>query len=201
MRDTRPYADSGDGTVGMRTWLIRTDLTSPNSRHRNWLIGSVLLAWAVLLIPSMLVSPERLPAAVVIAQIILCGLVLGAGRQGVDVLVFRLLLVGPMAPIAWVLGAQLHESRALCTDVEGVSCIQGLATAALFGGFILAVVLSVIAFPTTIVWSRRFASLRPELPWSRLPTPRVWWHWVLAVLAAIVLLFGLQFLLGIPTPP
>src|ERR1700724_1718056 len=68
MRDARPYADSGDGRVGMRTWLIRTDITSPNSRHRNWLIGSVLLAWAVLLIPSMLVSPERWPAAVLIAQ-------------------------------------------------------------------------------------------------------------------------------------
>jgi len=201
MRDTRPYADSKDGTVGMRTSLITADITSPNSRHRNWLIGSVLLAWAVFLIPPMLVSPERWPAAALIAQIILCGLVLGAGRQGVDVLVLRLLLVGPMALIAWVLGAQLHESSALCTDVEGVSCIQGLATGVLFGGFFVAVALSLVAFPTTIVWSRRFASLRPELPWSRLPRPRVWWHWVFAVLAAIVLMFGLQFLLGIPTPP
>jgi hypothetical protein len=201
MRGMRPYAGSKDGKVGMRTWLINEDIASSNSRHRNWLIGTVLLAWAVLLIPSMLVSPERWPAPVLIAQFILCGLVLGAGRQGVDVLVLRLLLVGPMAPIAWVLGAQLHGSTALCTDVEGVSCIQGLTTAVLFGGFIVAVVLSVIAFPTTIVWSRKFASLRPELPWSRLPRPRVWWHWVFAVLAAIVLLFGLQFLLGIPTPP
>jgi hypothetical protein len=193
--------ETSDATVGMRTWLISTGIGSPNSRHRDWLIGSVVLAWAVLLIPSMLVSPERWPAAVLIAQIILCGLVLGAGRQGVDVLVLRLLLVGPMALIAWLLGALLHESRPLCTSVEGVSCIQGLATAALFGGFLVAIVLSVIAIPTTIVWTRRFASLRPELPWSRVPRPRVWWQWTGVVLAAIILLVGLQFLLGIPSPP
>jgi hypothetical protein len=192
---------TNDGTVGMRTWLIRTEIGSSNSRHRNWLIGSVVLAWAVLLIPSILVSPEHWAAAVPVAQILLCVLVLGFGRQGVDVLVLRLLLVGPMALIAWFLGALLHESRPLCTDVEGISCIQGLATAALFGGSLVAVVLSVIAIPTTIVWTRRFASLRPELPWSRVPRPRVWWQWVVAVLAAIPLLVGLQFVLGIPTPP
>lgn len=185
----------------MRTWLISADITSPNSRHRNWLIGSVLLAWAVLWIPSIAVSPEHFPAVVIIGQVILCGLILGAGRQGLDVLLLRLLVVGPMALVAWVLGAQLHETRPLCPDLQGVSCIQGFATAGLFGGFLVAIVLSVIAFPTTLVWTRKFASLRPELPWTRVPRPRGWWQWVLAVFAASGLLFGLQFLLGIPTPP
>jgi hypothetical protein len=192
---------TSDGAVGMRTWPIGPDVASPNARHRNWLIGSVLLAWAVLLIPSVLVSPEHWPAVVLVAQIILCGLILGAGRQGVDVLLLRLLLVGAMALPAWILGTQLHESRPLCTDLQGVSCIQEWATEVLFGGFLVAVAFSVIAFPTTIVWNRRFASLRPELPWRRVPRPRVWWQWVVVVFGAIPVLVGLQFLLGIPTPP
>lgn len=169
----------------------------PSSR-RLWLVGSVLLAWAVLLVPSLLVSTDRQPVIVPFVQVLACGLLLGVGRQGVDVLVVRLLLVAPVVIVGWVVGSHLHSSGPLCSDLQGVSCLQGMTLAVLFGGFLTAMVFALIAFPTTLVWSRDFASLRPELPWKHVPWPRNWWGWVLLSVAILVLLGAFYISLGIP---
>jgi hypothetical protein len=68
-------------------------------------------------------------------------------------------------------------------------------------GIFITVALSLVALPTTIVWNRGVANLRPELPWRRVPKPRTWWQWLLLVLAVVVGLFGLQLALGISSPP
>lgn len=181
-----------------KTTLTSATLRSPSpSRREQWLAGSVLLAWAVLLVPSLAVSPDRQPEVVPLAQVILCGLLLGVGRQGIDVLVLRALLVAPMVVIEVIVGRHLHATFPLCSDSQGVTCIQSLTVAVLFGGFAVAIILALIAVPTTMVWSRGVASLRPELHWSRLPKPRTWEGWVLL---ALVLLVGLPILLGIPSP-
>jgi hypothetical protein len=182
-----------------KTTLINETFRSPSpSRREQWLAGSVLLAWAVLLVPSLVISPDRQPGFVPIAQFSLCGLLLGVGRQGIDVLALRVLLVAPMVVIEVIVGRHLHASFPLCSDSQGVTCIQSLTVAVLFGGFSLAIILAAIAIPTTILWRKGVRHLRPELPWSRVPKPKTWEGWVLL---AVVLLFGLPILLGIPYAP
>jgi hypothetical protein len=72
-----------------------------------------------------------------------------------------------------------------------------IALLALSLGAFGTVVLAVVAIPATLLWSRRVASLQPELAWSRVPKPKTWEGWVLLVL---LLMISLPILLGTPFP-
>jgi hypothetical protein len=187
--------------VALKTLLTNEAMPAQAPHRREGrLVLSLLLACAVLLVPSLVVSPDQQPELVPFVQVILCGLLLGAGRQGIDVLMLRVLVAAPVVLVGWIVGRHLHANFPLCTDSHGVACIQSLAAGVIFGAIVVAIILAVIAIPTTIAWSRGFTSLRPELAWSRAPRPRTWGDWVLVAVVALVLLVGLPILLNIPSP-
>ena len=137
-----------------------------------WGIGGVVIAGAVLLIPILVIAPSQEPVVLAIAQVLVCGVVLGVGRQGIDVLVLRLFA----ASMALLIGGiysnlQQHQSLACAGPTN---CVQLIALLAISLGAFGTVVLAAIAIPTTLLWSRGGGSLRPELPWSRAPKPKTW---------------------------
>lgn len=169
------------------------------SRHRSrTLVVGLILAWAILFLPSIAVAPDRQPAVLLLAQIVLAGVVLGAGRQGFDLLSLRVLLASVALPLGWVLGYQLEGHLSTCAG--GFACFQEWATVGLFTALLAAFFTVVVALPTTLVWNRKPATLKPELPWRRV-TPRTWKQWILLGLGIMVAIVGLPILLGIPSPP
>jgi hypothetical protein len=54
------------------------------------LTGGVLLAAAVALVPILVLPPGQDPAGLAISQALICGVILGIGRQGIDLLLLRL---------------------------------------------------------------------------------------------------------------
>lgn len=151
-----------------------------------------------LLLPSLLVPAERQPSFLPGIQILIVGLLLGAGRQGWDVLVLRLLAVGPMVVIGWLVGSIFQHSASFCSVSEGVSCVSIWILAIPVVGSVLAGFFAIIAFPTTILWTRGTASLKAELPWPRLPRPRWSWQWIVLFVAAVITLGVLYFSFRIP---
>lgn len=127
-----------------------------------WLAGSIPLAWTALLLPALLIPTDRQQSFLPAVQMLIVGLLLGVGRQGWDVLVLRLLAVGPMGVIGWLIGSIFQHSATSCSASEGVSCISIWILAVPVAGFVLAGFLAVIAFPTTILWNRGRANLRAE---------------------------------------
>ncbi len=80
------------------------------------------------------------------------------------------------------------------------SCAQLVVFGAIGFGLYGTVVLAVVAFPTTLIWSKGAKSLKPELPWGRVPKPKSWWQWTLTVLGLILAIPFVGVLLGIPWP-
>jgi hypothetical protein len=159
------------------------------------LIGGVVVAGAVLLIPTLVIAPAQEPIALAITQVLVCGVLLGVGRQGIDVLALRLFAASMALLIGGIYGDLQQQQGLVCAGLT--SCAQLIVLLALSLGVFGTVVLAVVAIPTTLLLSRRVASLRPELPWSRVPKPKTWEGWVLLVL---LLMISLPILLGIPFP-
>ena len=152
----------------------------------------MLLAWLVILVPFWLEAPSREPIPIAIGQVVIAGVILGAGRQGVDVLLLRLLA----ASMALLVGSLLiGSSQSGCSGVQ--SCAQLAVLGILAFGIFGSVVLGLVALPTTILWSRGVATLKPEVRW---PVPQRWWQWLLLVVSLLIVLPFLGVLLGIPWP-
>jgi len=167
-----------------------------NPRGRTfWMVGPVVLAAAVLFIPSVLVKPSEQPAILLLGQVVIAGVVLGAGRQGFDVLFLRMVVASLALPLGWWAGGA--ASHPACTGLQ--SCFQWFALGVGLLAVLVAVVLALVAVPATLVWNRGLRSLRPELAWGRLPRPRIWWQWVLLVVGVVIGLIALQVALGIPS--
>jgi len=168
--------------------MLKT-IKSFEDRHRlPWLVGGVVIAGIVLLVPLIAtpISPE--PPPIAIAQILVAGVVLGVARQGVDILGLRLFA----SSLAILMAIALTESPAHPLTCSGpVNCVQLSILAALFFGFFGGLVLGIVAVPTAALWGSGPRSLRPELAWPRLR----WWQWLVIVLIGTPIL-GL--LLGIP---
>ena len=181
----------------MTTTPIRSALSGDPWNRRLWLTAPVLAAAAVLFLPSLIIRSNQQPAALLLVQALIAGLLLGLGRQGLDVLGLRLLAASLAATLGLFVGGA--GSSPVCTGLQ--ECFQWFALGVVFISIFITVALSLVALPTTIVWNRGVANLRPELPWRRVPKPRTWWQWLLLVLAVVMGLFGLQLALGIPSPP
>jgi hypothetical protein len=181
----------------MRTTPICATRKGEASKRRFWLTVPVLAAAGVLFVPSLIVRSSQQPAALLLAQGVIAGLLLGLGRQGLDILGLRLLAASIGATLGLLVGGA--GSSPLCAGLQG--CFQWFALGVVFISIFIGVALSLVALPTTMLWNRGVANLKPELPWGRVPKPRAWWQWLLLVLAVVVGLFGLQLALGIPSPP
>lgn len=57
-----------------------------------WLLASIALVWAIVVIPGLVSAPIRKSGIILLVQLILCGVMLGSGRQGIDVLVLRVIV-------------------------------------------------------------------------------------------------------------
>ncbi len=174
-------------------------MSDSHASHR-WplLTGAMVAAVIILLIPSAVLSADQQPLVVIIAEAIVCGVVVGIGRQGIDLLAVRLLIVSVSVVAGWVAVSRYLHHTSICTATPG--CTQGIALGIVFGAVVMAIFLALIAVPATLLWNRGAKSLAPEFHW-RVLKPRSWWQWVLLVLGVLVILFAIQFALGIPTPP
>jgi hypothetical protein len=144
------------------------------SRRVMWLWASIALAWAIVIIPGLFSVTIKRSDIVLLVQLIVCGVMLGSGRQGIDVLVLRVIA----SSVSFVLAVQL-QSHGPCTGL--LNCFQYVILGTTIFGGTASVVMTMLAIPTTVLWSRGFTSLRPELP-----------PWLLIVLA-VVLVVALAF--------
>src|SRR5258708_12852899 len=92
----------------MKTMLTNS-LRKMEARYRSlWLVGGVAVSAVILLVPVAISGPTQIPPLLALLQILACGLVVGLARQGVDVLVIRLLISAE----ALFLGALLARAAA-----------------------------------------------------------------------------------------
>jgi hypothetical protein len=167
-------------------------LTQFESRHhRLWMVAGVVLAWAVLAIPYLVSRAGEQRSAVFGVGFLVTAVILGVGRQGMDVLFLRLFAVSAALVI---LGA--HDGQASpCSG--GWGCTRLVVLGAVGSG-LASLLMAIVAVPTTILWNRGVASLALELPWPAL-RPRTWWQVLLLVICIVVLVTGLDLFLGIPS--
>lgn len=169
-------------------------ILSTDPRYR-WLrlTGAVLVAWVVVLVPFLLYAPAREPAGVAVGQALICGVLLGLGRQGIDVLMFRLFGVS----VALLVGSAIvQHNGSLCGGAQ--QCVQLIVLGVLGFGLFGVLVLGIVAVPTAMIWNKGVATLRPEIRW---PVPKTWWQWLLL---ALMVFIGIPLLgvvlVGIPWP-
>jgi hypothetical protein len=154
-----------------------------------WVIVGELAAIAVFTGPSLFYATNA-PAFVVGTQILVGGLLIGCGSQGIDLLAVRVLLA---------FSAVLVITELDHTAVNRVSC-AGFGECArltvLFGSGLVLVsfIFGLVVVPVTMIWNRGFRSMAPEFEWRRLTTRQ----WVLVVVVGLSLLVALYLLLDIP---
>jgi hypothetical protein len=191
LRHTVPVVDQTEAKT-MRTRLA----TSIAGRWRRfWLTGGVLGAWALLLLPVALAAPAQEPGPVAVVQLLICGIILGIGRQGLDVLLLRLFAAASGLLVGSVVGQWKIAHVSVCASP--LDCLQSLLVG-LFGfGMLGTVFLALVSIPATVVWNRGVASLRPEIHW---PVPTKWWHWLVLLLGIAAVVFVSGLILGVPWP-
>jgi|GEM_PF-4470707 hypothetical protein len=188
---------SADITV-MKTMLIRSLRALEVGHRRLWLVGGVAVSWAVLLVPVVVSGPTQIPPLWVLLQVLVCGVLLGLARQGVDVLAIRLLVSAEALFLGDLLARAASHTALIC--VGPVDCFDTVLLGAVGFGLYGAVLLGLVAFPATLLWNRGVGNLRPEMPWHRLPRPHTWWHWALVGVAILLILVGVKLVYVIPSP-
>ncbi|PZS36776.1 MAG: hypothetical protein DLM59_00470 [Pseudonocardiales bacterium] len=157
----------------------------------GWLVLASVLACLVVLVPSAVSGFQ--PGALVVAEILVAGIVLGLGRQGIDTLALRLVGVSTIVLYGWVFLNHRREHSSVCVGLAGC---QGLALGTLFGALVASLFLAVIAVPVTLLWNHGARTLRPEFPRPRTPK-----QWVIVAICGLALALALDVLLGVPSPP
>jgi hypothetical protein len=83
---------------------------------------------------------------------VICGLVLGTGRQGVDVLLLRLFTVATGLLAGTVLGELKLGRTTMCPTA--LDCVQSVLVGALGAGLVGTVILGLVSIPVTVAWNR-----------------------------------------------
>jgi hypothetical protein len=141
--------------------------------RRLRLASGLVLAWAILLLPSLVVHPERQPGLILVTQVFAVTVLISLGRRGWDLLVGRAVLAAVALPIGWGLG-QAH----LPTCSQSGSCTF-LVLGVLIFTVLFGLAMSAVALPMNVVWTRGLGGLGGELPLGRIPVPRSGWQWAL----------------------
>lgn len=166
----------------------------PRHRWQRLTIG-VLAAWILLFIPMVAMPRGQEPVALALAQGVICGVILGMGRQGIDVLLIRLFGASTAIVLSSFYSGLFERHGQLCAGPQ--DCAQLIVFGLLVFGTYGTTALALVALPTTMLWNRGVGTLRPEVRW---PLPRTWWHWLLVVLGLLIGIPILGVLIGIPWP-
>jgi hypothetical protein len=161
---------------------------SERRHHWFWMIGVLLLVWPMWVLPYRLIPSLYTYQAIGVALGVFTGIVLGIGRQGIDLLAFRLFL-GSTAVLA--------ATPAVCSGPT--DCFHAYEIGLVGFGPFGTVLLAMFAIPTNVAWNRGISSLKPELPWKRLSLLKTWQRNVLW-LCVVAFLLAFYFSLGIPFP-
>jgi hypothetical protein len=157
--------------------------------RRRHLLSSSLLALSVLLVPSFVVAHADQQGWLFLGQVIVAGIILGIGAPGIDLLLIRAVGVSLAMPIGWYAGGL----RAVCSSPH--DCYIGYALGLPFFWALTAILVFAVATMSNLAWTRRPATLAPEL--ARL-LPRARWQWALLAVGGMALLAGYYLSLGIP---
>jgi hypothetical protein len=154
-----------------------------------WMIGTVVAVWAMWDLPYRLAPALYQSGALGMALVVVTGLLLGSGRQGIDLLTVRL--------FAATLGL-LSATPAQC--VGPADCLHAYEIGLVGFGAFGTVLFGLLAIPTNIVWNRGVKSLKPEFAWGRLAHLRRSQSIVLwLAIAGLATTFYIS--LGIPAAP
>jgi hypothetical protein len=149
----------------------------------------------VLLVPLVVSAPAQEPALIAIVQVVMCGAILGIGRQGIDLILLRLFVVASALLVGTLLGQLKQGHISICSG--SVDCLQPLILGILGFGLYGTVVLALVSLPVTMIWNRGAESLRPEFHW---PIPKTWWQGLLLLLSVGGVIFVSGVVLGVPWP-
>lgn len=161
------------------------------ARDWLWMTGAELAAIAVFTMPSLFYSTSP-PPPIVVAQVLVGGLLLGCGRQGIDLLAVRVLL----AFTAVFVVTELDHTATQVTCSGASECVRA-ALLAVLGLSLVSAFFGAVVIPVTMVWNRGFRSLAPEFAWHRLKD-RSKRLWVIVVVVGVILLAAFYLSLGIP---
>ena len=178
----------------MCTKTMRLSVQRQANLLPRWLRLSlpVPVAVSALFVPLVIIPSNHQSTALLLIQGLVCGIVLGIGRQGIDVLAIRLytaslaLLIGALIPFPWSAGLR---------GCSGLRCAGSAVAICVFVAAIFALALALVALPTALLWNRGLASMKPELGlWG----PRSDRERLIIVLGAMVAFIALWLLAGIP---
>ncbi len=182
----------------MKTMLTNS-LRKMEARYRSlWLVGGVAVSAVILLVPVAISGPTQIPPLLALLQILACGLVVGLARQGVDVLVIRLLISAEALFLGDLLARAAAHSSPVCAGP--LDCFETVLLGAVGFGLFGAVLIGLVAFPTTVLWNRGASSLKPELRWRSAPRPRTLWQWGIVLGVLLVVFAAVKVLYVIPSP-
>jgi hypothetical protein len=156
--------------------------------HWPWMVGTVVVVGAMWVLPYRFFPSLYQIGAVGIALVVVTGVTLGIGRQGIDLLAVRLIAAS---------GAVLAATPAQC--VGPTDCFHAYEIGLVGFGAFGTVLFGLFAVPTNVLWNRGFGSLRPEFAWQRLAHLRQW-QWILLWLAVATFLVAFYISLGIGAP-
>ncbi|HEX6506258.1 MAG TPA: hypothetical protein VF221_01380, partial [Chloroflexota bacterium] len=125
--------------------------------HRAWMIGSVVFVWCLWVVPFLLLRVASDNESWYTALLAVTAVVIGIGRQGLDVLALR--LFGSALAVVATVHVTCSGFGDCFNAYEWV--IPGL-------GLFLTVLMWMVAVPVNIAWNWGVTSLAPELPWHRL---------------------------------
>src|SRR5260370_7209073 len=93
-------------------------LAALNESYRGWLLGvGVLVAAGTLVLPVLVIGPDRMPAGLLLAAASGCAVLIGIGRQAIDVFVLRLIATGIFVAFGWAAGGALLQGNSMCPDL------------------------------------------------------------------------------------
>ena len=128
-----------------------------------WLTVGELAAIAVFTVPSLFYSSGSPPPPIVVTQVLVGGVLLGCGRQGIDLLAVRVLL----AFSAVFVVTELDHTATQVACSGATECVR-TALLAVLGLGLVSAFFGVLVVPVTVIWNRGFRSLAPEFAWHRL---------------------------------
>ena len=169
--------------------------TGSESRY-GWfrLSATVAAAWAIVWVPYAAYSGRDEPLAAYWVEFVLIGILLGLGRQGVDVLLIRISAFAAMVIATGAVAQQHSDHATLCgsfAECARVSAIGVIGTGLFVG------ITAIITLPVAWACNRRAPGLFPQLGWGRL-RPRTWWQLLLIFACGVSMIVALEFLLAVP---